>query len=73
VLAGALWWGPGGSRVRGPVGWAVDPLAADTRRWLVALIVVMGAGIALAVRADISGTTWTPDTERPFSKTLASL
>src|SRR4051794_18675827 len=32
VLAGALWWGPGGSRIRGPVGWAVNPLSADPRR-----------------------------------------
>lgn len=71
VLAGALWWGPGGSRVRGPVGWAVNPLAADPRRWLVALIVVMAAGIALALRADVAGATWTPDNDRPLSKTLA--
>ncbi|GAA1766412.1 hypothetical protein GCM10009795_011190 [Nocardioides hankookensis] len=60
VLAGSLWWGPGGSRLRGPVGWVVNPLAAKPRRWVVALVVVLlGAGV-LGFRADLSGASWDP-------------
>ncbi len=70
VLAGALWWGPGGSRVRGPIGWAVNPLAASPRRWAVALAVVVAAGVALAVRADVTGAAWTPANDRPFAEML---
>lgn len=65
VLSGALWWGPGGSRLRGPVGWAVNPLSARPRRWLVALVVVLAAGAVLGFRADLSGASWSPATGRP--------
>jgi protein kinase-like protein len=71
VLAGSLWWGPGGSRLRGPVGWVVTPLAARPRRWLVALLVVLAVAGALGFRADVDGSTWTPGTERPLSETVA--
>ncbi|MFC6345455.1 hypothetical protein ACFP8W_25950, partial [Nocardioides hankookensis] len=51
---------PGGSRLRGPVGWVVNPLAAKPRRWVVALVVVLlGAGV-LGFRADLSGASWDP-------------
>lgn len=72
VLVGGLWWGPGGSRVRGPVGWVVNPLAARSRRWVVALVVLLVAGAGLMVRADVGGVRWTPADGRPFAKTVVS-
>jgi hypothetical protein len=65
VLAGALWWGPGGSRLRGPIGRAIGPLVARPRRWLVALLVVLAVGGALGLRADVSGIGWDPAGGRP--------
>ncbi len=65
VLAASLWLGPGGSRVRGPVSRAVNPLAADVRRWVVALLVLLALAAALGFRADLSGATWTPADRRP--------
>jgi hypothetical protein len=68
VLAGSLWLGPGGSRVRGPVARVVNPLAADVRRWLVALLVVVAVAAALGFRADLVGATWTPADDRPHAE-----
>ena len=65
VLAGSLWWGPGGSRVRGPVNRLVAPLAADLRRWLVALVVVLAVAGVLGFRADLSGASWSPAGGQP--------
>lgn len=65
VLTVSLWLGPGGSRVRGPVSQIVNPLAADPRRWVVALLVLVGVAFALGLRADLSGVTWTPAGDRP--------
>jgi hypothetical protein len=68
VLAVSLWLGPGGSRVRGPVSRVVNPLAADVRRWLVALLVVVVVAAALGFRADLTGATWTPADGRPHAE-----
>ena len=68
VLAVALWLGPGGSRVRGPVSRAVNPLAASVRRWAVALVVLLVLAGALGLRADLAGATWTPGTGRPHAE-----
>lgn len=65
VLTVSLWLGPGGSRVRGPVSQVVNPLAADPRRWVVALLVVVAAAFALGVLADVEGVSWTPANGRP--------
>jgi hypothetical protein len=70
VLAVALWSGPGGSRVRGPVSRVVNPLAARPARWVVALLVVLAAAGALGLRADLSGATWTPASGRPDAEML---
>jgi hypothetical protein len=64
VLALALWSGPGGSRVRGPVGRVVRPLSRSPRRWLVALLVVAVAGVGLGLLAS-HGPDWTPAGGRP--------
>jgi hypothetical protein len=68
VLAVSLWLGPGGSRVRGPVGRVVNPLAADVRRWTVALLVVLAVAAVLGFRADLAGATWTPANGRPHAE-----
>jgi serine/threonine protein kinase len=65
TLTVSLWSGPGGSRVRGPVNRAVRPLAADPRRWLVALLVVLAVVVGLGLRVEVSGTSWAPDDGRP--------
>lgn len=59
VLAASLWSGPGGSRVRSPLARIVHPLAADVRRWAVALVVLglLASGLAL-IAGD--GTAWGP-------------
>ena len=43
----ALWMGPGGSRVRGPVSRVVNLLAASVRGWVVAMLVVLAAALVL--------------------------
>jgi hypothetical protein len=68
VLAGSLWWGPGGSRLRGPVNRIVAPLAADPRRWAVALVVVLAAAAALGFRADVTGASWDPADGQPLAE-----
>lgn len=60
VLAGSLWWGPGGSRLRGPVNRIIAPLALDVRRWAVALVVVLAVACVLGFRADVTGASWDP-------------
>jgi hypothetical protein len=72
VLTVSLWLGPGGSRVRGPVSRVVDPVAADPRRWLVGLLVVLAAAAALGFRADLEGPTWTPADGRPHAENPAT-
>ena len=68
VLAGSLWWGPGGSRLRGPVGRIVRPLAARPaalgRR---AAGRARGRGV-LGFRADLSGASWDPAGGRPHAE-----
>jgi hypothetical protein len=68
ALTVSLWLGPGGSRVRGPVSRVVNPLAAEPRRWVVALLLVLALAAGLGFRADLSGTTWTPADGRPHAE-----
>jgi hypothetical protein len=68
VLTASVWLGPGGSRVRGPVRRVVAPLAADSRRWIVALLVLVALGAGLGFRADLSGPSWTPGDGRPLAQ-----
>jgi hypothetical protein len=66
VLAGALWWGPGGSRLRSPLNRVVVPLARTGGVWTasVALVLVAAAGIGL-IAADRQAAWW-PDEDQPF-------
>lgn len=70
VLALGLWAGPGGSRVRSPVGRVVRPLSATAGTWLVAAAVT-GALAAGAAYAAQQGTDWAPLQERPWSDVQA--
>jgi hypothetical protein len=60
VLAGSLWWGPGGSRLSGPVNRVVRPLARSLVRWAVAWVLVLAAGIGAGALATQQGTDWAP-------------
>ena len=60
VLAGSLWWGPGGSRLSGPVNRVVRPLSRSLVRWLVAWLLVLAAGIGVGALATQQGTDWAP-------------
>ncbi len=60
VLACSLWWGPGGSRLSGPVNRVVRPLSRSLVRWLVASLLVLAAGIGVGALATQQGTDWAP-------------
>lgn len=67
VLALSLWWGPGGSRLRGPLGRLVDPASRRFGPWLAAVVVVLGLAVATGAWVDARGPSWVPGTERPFA------
>jgi len=60
VLALSLWWGPGGTRVSGPVNRVVRPLSRSWVRWLVAWVLVLAAGLGLGALAAQQGPDWAP-------------
>jgi len=67
VLVGSMWWGPGGSRLRGPVRRVVWPLAGQPVVWLctfAGLALVAGAGIMTALG---SGVHWAPAPGGPLA------
>jgi hypothetical protein len=66
TFALALWFGPGGSRVRSPLRRVLHPLSREPRSWMAALIVVVAVTGALGYRVATSGVTWTPDDDQPF-------
>ena len=66
LLAVSLWWGPGGSRVRSPLGRVVAPLSRSTGPWLVAVAVLLVAAIAAGLYVEAQGVSWLPGTGRPF-------
>ncbi len=67
VLAGSLWWGPGGSRVRGPLNRVVRPLAHGVGSWLAAVAVLSVVALLLGLGVVSGGVSWTPASERPFA------
>ncbi|WP_207792636.1 serine/threonine-protein kinase [Nocardioides acrostichi] len=65
IFVVSLWCGPGGSRVRSPLGRVVRPVASSASSWLVALLVLGSlGGWALLALAD--GPLWLPLTSSPF-------
>ncbi|GAA5150602.1 hypothetical protein GCM10023340_28050 [Nocardioides marinquilinus] len=67
VLAPALWWGPGGSRLRGPVGRVVVPLSRGVGTWAVAVGLLLAVSLLTGAWVESSGTAWTPAADHPFS------
>lgn len=71
LLAGAgalvvgLWWGPGGSRVRSPLGRVVRPLSAAPGRWVAGLLLGTVAAGAAAYVLDQRGPWWVPAQDQP--------
>ncbi|PVG81432.1 hypothetical protein DDE18_18275 [Nocardioides gansuensis] len=62
-----MWWGPGSTRVRGPVRRVTDPVAARPVAWLLVTVMVLAGGAGLGAAAVSEGTRWTPDDTRPFA------
>lgn len=65
AFALGLWWGPGSSRLRGPVSRVAHPVAARFLPWLVVLAVLLG-GAAGAAWLAAGGTEWFPASGRPL-------
>lgn len=56
----ALWLGPGGSRLRGPVSRMVNPLCRGLGVWVALWVLVVGGAIALGILGQDRGTVWSP-------------
>jgi len=67
VLALSLWWGPGGSRVRGPLSRVVYPLSRNLGSWAAATAVVAVLAVLLGLRISADGVSWLPAGDRPFA------
>ena len=68
VLSASMWWGPGGSRFRGPVRRVVDAVSDNPWVWsLVTGIIVIGT-IAGAVMLGDQGVDWSPADGGPLAR-----
>jgi len=67
VFAVATWSGPGGSRLRSPVGRVVRPVAQQWRLWLPVVFVLLLLATSLGALAESRGPSWSPGTDRPLS------
>ena len=67
VLALSLWWGPGGSRLRGPLARVVHPVSRTLSSWAVAMAVVAVLAVLIGVKVSADGVSWLPADERPFA------
>ena len=64
-LVGALYLGPGGSRVRRPLARLVVPLSRTVPTWGLALAAVLLAGLVLGLVSE-AGVHWAPASGAPF-------
>ncbi|KRF07587.1 hypothetical protein ASG88_01785 [Nocardioides sp. Soil777] len=67
VLALAMWWGPGSSRLRRPVQRLSHPVASRGVPWFLATLVLVAAAAGLASAASSNGTQWSPAADRPLA------
>ena len=63
----AMWWGPGGERVRSSVHRVVDPVARRGVPWLLVTLLVCAGAAGLGAATVDTGTSWAPDDSAPFS------
>jgi hypothetical protein len=66
ALVGALYLGPGGSRVRRPVSRLVLPLSRTTQTWAIAIAVLAAVAMVLGLVSE-AGVHWLPADGRPGS------
>jgi len=69
VFAVSLWWGPGGSRVRGPVARVVQPLSRSLGPWAAGLAVLAVVAGLMGFRVANDGVAWAPAGGQPFAST----
>jgi serine/threonine protein kinase len=68
TFATALWWGPGGARVRGPLRRVAGPVSRSFGGWIVAAAVALAVVGFLAVVLRDQGIDWSPATNGPLSR-----
>ena len=66
VFAGAVWTGPGGSRVRSPLA-PVNPAAHRWKPWLAVTFVLLVLATGLGGLAESRGTSRLPANDRPLT------
>lgn len=66
AFALGLWWGPGSSRLRGPVSRVAHPVAARPVVWFLVMAALLGAAGGIAALA-MDGTSWFPADARPLA------
>lgn len=67
VLGGAMWWGPGSRRLRGPVQRLSHPISARPLAWFFAVIATAAVASGLGAAASAQGPNWSPASDRPFA------
>jgi predicted Ser/Thr protein kinase len=67
VLGGAMWWGPGSGRLRGPVHRLSHPISARPLVWFFAAVATLAVATGLAATASAQGPDWAPASDRPFA------
>ena len=67
VFSASLWMGPGGSRVRSPLGRVVNPASAALQHWVGTVLLVVAVAVVLLLRLDTVGVSWAPADHQPFS------
>ncbi len=70
-FAAGLWWGPGGSRFRGPLHRVVDAAASRPVPWLLTAVLVAACASGLAAYAQQAGPHWAPASDAPFASVNA--
>jgi hypothetical protein len=67
VLAGSLWWGPGGGRLRSPLNRVVVPVARSGGFWVAGVVLLLAVATALGLLTLDADVSWWPDNDQPFS------
>jgi predicted Ser/Thr protein kinase len=68
VLALSLWWGPGGSRVRSPLGCLVQLASRSAGTWAITVAVLLGLAGGTGVWVAGEDVSWTPADDAPFGR-----